>query len=392
MPRLRRLAASIVLLAAMIPASARADDPPPATPEQHLANGAKLFEDENYAAARAELEAAYRSRPSAAALLEIARCERALFRHPQAIAAIERALREHGAAMPEADRRAAESALAELRATLGAVQVEILPAGATLRIDGEDQPAGPSQRLIPLGPGTHRLEARLEGHAPAAQTLTLTSGDTMAVKLRLVPASVAAAAASKPAGSGRGLYVLGAVNLVVPLPPSEFSGAGPGFSVGARVGYRLAPVVGAEVGFEYARASVGGEGEPTLADTPGATYPLAYTLSSFRAGLHVRLMTTGERVRFVQTFGGGVMADAMTWKAGAGAPPRQDASGANGFGLSETGVELDLRGVLLGLTLQTMVGSSGGLTHPRPDAYSSDTYGGPQLSLGLGLRGGYRFW
>jgi hypothetical protein len=111
-------------------------------------------------------------------------------------------------------------------------------------------------------------------------------------------------------------------------------------------------------------------------------------------GLGLRLMTTGQRVRFVQVLGGGVMYDAIHWTPGAGpgALPRQGAAGADGFGMSETGVEVDVARVLLGLTLQQIVGSHGALTLAQHDKFSADTYGGPQYSLGLGLRGGYRLW
>lgn len=380
---------SLAILTASAPA--RADEE---AYKQHMAAGAKLLEEENHAAARAEFEAAYRAEPKGAALVNVAACEKALFRYPQAIAALEQALRDHRATLDEADRKAAEASLADLKAQLGFVQIILVPADATLRIDGEDQPKGVAQRTIPLAPGSHRLEARMAGHTPAGQTITIASGETGAVKLRLVPGSPDASPdpTSELRKAARGPYVLGAANVIVPLPPKDFSGAGVGFSVGARGGYRFAPVAAAELGVEYARTGVSGEGRPSFDNEQGTTYPLAYALSSFRASLHVRLMTTGERVRFVQTLGGGVAVDSMSWKPGAGDPVRQDAKGVNGFALSETGLELDFGGPLLGVTLQTILASSGGLDHEKHDDYSAETYGGPQLSFGLGLRGGYRFW
>ncbi|MFT3773681.1 MAG: PEGA domain-containing protein [Minicystis sp.] len=391
--RLARFVVPAALLATGVP-PAVAQELPSAGAEdayrQHMAAGAKLFDEEDHEAARAEFEAAYRAQPKASALLRAALCDKALFRYPQAIATLERALHESGAALDPGERKAAEEALAEMRAQLGSVQVVLVPAAATLRIDGEDQPPGASQRTIPLAAGSHRLEARLPGYAPAAQTITLASGETAAIKLRLVPGSEIDAPA--PAAAARGPYVIGALSVFVPLPPSDFSGTGVGVSVGARAGYRFAPVVGGELGFEYAHVSASGQGRPSFADTPGAVYKLDYALSSFRFGAHVRLMTTGERVRFVQVFGGGVMADALSWTPGAGTVARQSGKGANGFALSETGLEIDLRGGLIGIALQQLVGSTGGLTHDKHDAYAAESYGGPQYSIGLGVRGGYRFW
>ncbi|APR83757.1 PEGA domain protein [Minicystis rosea] len=357
----------------------------------HMANGAKLVEEESHEAARVEFEAAYRARPTGSALVSLALADRALFRYAPAIEAIERALRDHAATLDPKERKAAEEALAEMRAQLGFVQVVLVPATATLRIDGEDQPAGASQRVIPLAPGSHRLEARLPGYTPAAQTITLTSGETAAIKLRLVTGDEAAADGVKPIVA-RGPYFIGALSTFVPLPPSDFSGTGVGVSVGARAGYRFAPIAGGELGFEYARVAASGQGRPSFAETSGMTYPLGYALSSFRFGAHVRLMTTGERVRFVQVLGGGVMLDMMRWDPGPGSIARQDAKGVDGFALSETGFEIDLRGGLIGLALQQLVGSTGGLTHAKHDAYAAETYGGPQYAIGIGLRGGYRLW
>jgi hypothetical protein len=386
----RRLIVWVSSIALLAPAAARADEPE-ATYQQHMASGAKLVEEENHAAARAEFEAAYHALPRGGALVSVAQCERALFRYPQAIAALERALKEHRATLGEDERKAAEEALAELRAQLGFVQVVLVPARATLRIDGEDQAQGVSQRTMPLAPGSHRLEARLDGVTPAGQTITVASGETAAIKLRLVPVGSAEAEAQSPR-AGRGLYFIGALGAFVPLPPSDFSGTAAGVSAGARIGYRFAPVVGAELGFEYAHAAASGEGRPPFADAPGAAQALRYTLSSVRFGASVRLMTTGPRVRFVQLFGGGVMADAVSWEPGAGALPRQSAKGVNGFALSETGFEIDIDGGLIGLALQQLVGSAGGLDRAKHDAYAAETYGGPQYAIGLGLRGGYRLW
>jgi hypothetical protein len=463
------LAALTALAALLAVTPARADPPPPAADgaaayEQHMANGRKLLEDESWAAARTEFEAAYAAAPRGAPLLQIAACERAAQRWPQAIAAVTRALGDHAGTLDDAEKKAAEQSLAEMRAQIGTVQVVVAPAGATLRIDGEDQPPGGAARSIVLGPGPHRLEARLEGWAPAAQTITIAGGDTVAVKLGLAPdrgrvtvrAPDAATAISidesqvgegtwsgwltpgahvvhvytpggaswsmqvdvvagkavevSPAEEGvrgappsaasrvkRGPYAMLVFTTFVPLPPSDFSGTAVGVSAGARLGYRFASIAGAELAFEYAHAGASGQATPSggsdVTGTP-APVPMSYALSSFRVGLHLRLMTTGQRVRFVQTFGAGPMVDTIKWTPGTGAQAmtRQGASGVDGFGVSETGVEIDFSGLLLGLTLQQVLGSGGALASAQPAKFATDTYGGPQYTLGIGLRGGYRLW
>jgi hypothetical protein len=275
---------------------------------------------------------------------------------------------------------------------MGTVKVEISPAEATLRIDGEDQPAAGSPRVVVLGPGPHRLEARLAGWLPAAQTVTITGGEAHALELKLAPPG-SPDEESAPLRV-RGPYGLLAVTTFVPLPPTDFSGTAVGIAGGTRLGYRFASIVGGELVLEYAHAGASGQGKPSFADAPGTTVPFSYGLSSFRVGLAARLMTTGQRVRFVQVFGGGAMYDSIRWTPGPGAGglTRQDASGLDGFGISETGLEVDLSRVLLGLTVQQVIGSRGALQLAQHDKFSADTFAGAQYAIGLGLRGGYRLW
>ena len=459
--RSTRLLVVAVALSTGATGPARAEPPPGATGryEQHMASGKKLLEDESWLAAQAEFEAAYAAQPRAAPLVQIAVCAEAVQRWAQAIAALERALRDHAATLDEVEKKAAEQALAELRAQLGTLVVSIAPPDATLRIDGEDQPGTGPRRSIVVGPGQHRVEARLEGWAPAARTIALGSGGGATLELALAPdrgrvtvhapdganliavdesrvgtgewsgwlppgphvvhvyapqgaawsmaIEVVAGAAVEvsPAQQGsrsaapegprrpvRGPYGLLALTAFVPLPPTDFVGTAAGFSGGVRLGYPLTPIVGGELVVEYAHAAATGEGKPAFADTPGGVVPLSYALSSLRAGLGVRLTTTGERARFVQVFSGGVMYDAVRWTPGSPGITRQGASGVDGFGMSETGVELDFSGGLLGLTLQQVIGSRGALELARHDAFAADTFPGPQYALGLGVRGGYRLW
>src|SRR5271154_6537757 len=102
--RPRRPTSALLFAALLAVAPARAD--PPAAYEQHMASGRKLLEDESFTAARAEFEAAYAAAPRAAPLLQIAACERAAQRWPQAIAAVTRALGDHAGTLDEAEKKA----------------------------------------------------------------------------------------------------------------------------------------------------------------------------------------------------------------------------------------------------------------------------------------------
>jgi hypothetical protein len=179
---LRRVAFAAVALAVTVATSrpARADVD---TYKRHMDNGVKLYTDKNYAAAIAEFQAAYEAKPNANPLVDIALCDKEMFRYPQAIAALVKALGRHGDTMDATDKKAAEDAIKEMRALLGKVTVSVTPPGATLVVDGEDAPA---TEPVMLGPGKHTIVARAEGYASAQQNITVVSGGEQKITFALV--------------------------------------------------------------------------------------------------------------------------------------------------------------------------------------------------------------
>src|SRR5690606_14597456 len=96
-------------------------------------------------------------------------------------------LSSHEGTMDRADQESARKAIAEMRALLARVTVELTPAHAALIVDGEEQPASTeARRVVELGPGTHRIGARAEGFAAAEEVVTVVSGEvdrTLAIAL-----------------------------------------------------------------------------------------------------------------------------------------------------------------------------------------------------------------
>lgn len=194
--RIRRAAAALLVqvTAAELALGALTALPGPAAAQpdpyrQHMDNGIKLFHDGNFEAALVEFEAAYKARPKASPLLNIALCQKARFRYPKAIAALELALAKHRDTMDESDIRSAEQAIQEMRALLARVSVQVTPPSAKLFIDGEEQPPSATGAwTLELGPGQHRIAARAEGHAGAEESVTVVSGEKdRKVELALAP-------------------------------------------------------------------------------------------------------------------------------------------------------------------------------------------------------------
>jgi hypothetical protein len=191
--RARARAASILVALSSValgPATAAAQPANEAASayKQHMENGVKLFQDKNFEAAIVEFRAAYEAHAKASPLVNIALAYKGLFNYPKAIQALETALARHGDSMDAADRKAAHDAIAEMKGLLAYVNVAVRPAQATITVDGEDQPASSASSPVPLGPGTHKIGAHLDGYAPAEKSVTVASGDrSVSVRLVLVP-------------------------------------------------------------------------------------------------------------------------------------------------------------------------------------------------------------
>src|SRR4051812_1169364 len=170
-PRLRRTAsrdrgaafliASCVLALA---APARADN---GTDEakRHFTNGVHLFEDRNFAGALVEFEASFQQNPMAAALQNIAVCQKGLFRYGEAIATLERMLREFVSQFSVDDKKAAEEVIKEMSALLGTIVLQVTPVDAKVSIN-EGLLAGDAMKSsVRLAAGEYRLAAEAFGYA-----------------------------------------------------------------------------------------------------------------------------------------------------------------------------------------------------------------------------------
>lgn len=73
------------------------------------------------------------------------------------------------------------------RDELGAVVVDVQPGGALLLVDGRPAEPEVGGRVLLLRPGSHRFEARLEGHEGRVTTLHVASGSRSELRIALTP-------------------------------------------------------------------------------------------------------------------------------------------------------------------------------------------------------------
>jgi len=154
-----------------------APDAATAAYERHMANGIKLFKDEDFNGAIVEFQAAYDAQPKASPLINIALAYKKQREPAKAIAALEQALAKHEDTTPDDQKQAAEREIKELRALIAYVAIDIAPVGAKVFID--ERPVAPADMhdgMLELSPGVRRLRVIADGYEPRERTITVRSG------------------------------------------------------------------------------------------------------------------------------------------------------------------------------------------------------------------------
>ncbi len=144
--------------------------------KRHFTNGVHLFEDRNFAGALVEFEASFQQNPTAAALQNIAVCQKGLFRYAEAIATLERMLRDFAAQLSADDKRAAEDAIREMSALLGTIVLQVTPADARVVINDSQLWPEAMKAPVRLAAGEYRVAAEAPGYVRQERVVTVVSG------------------------------------------------------------------------------------------------------------------------------------------------------------------------------------------------------------------------
>jgi hypothetical protein len=183
---------SLSLLLGPLPAfaQARGAQAPPAAPnpaleeaKRHFEQAVALYNDGDYNAALAEFEASYQAYPSAAILYNVGLTQKALYRYVEAINTLERYL---AGAKSDPKERLAEvrQVIAEMRALLTELTLQITPEGASVAIDGRHAGTAPLAP-IPVAAGHHVIEISAPDHEPVRREITALAGRPINLTLAL---------------------------------------------------------------------------------------------------------------------------------------------------------------------------------------------------------------
>jgi hypothetical protein len=200
----RAIASSLMLMLAAAPMAASAqldpNDPRSAEVRTRYDEAERIYEAGDFAGALAEFVRIYQlleGHPRRFFVLyNIGRCQEQLFRYGDALTSYQRFLAEGGAAQPQAP--AARQKIAALTARLATLTIQS-NAAAEVWIDGRHVGSAPGE--VQVDGGTHTVELRASGYAPARADVTIAARTQETLNLTLDRSS---------SGINSGFFVAGA--------------------------------------------------------------------------------------------------------------------------------------------------------------------------------------
>jgi hypothetical protein len=166
--------------------------------EKQFRAGVSLQKVEDFESAIAAFESSLRLYRTKAAMFNLANCQRATHRYPEALATFEQLRAEFGTQLAEPMLGQVTVQIAELKNLTATLEVEVSESGAVITVDGKLIGQAPLTGPIRLALGDHELRVEFEGFEPHTVQINLAPGATVAQKFTLKQLSPAKPAGARP--------------------------------------------------------------------------------------------------------------------------------------------------------------------------------------------------
>jgi hypothetical protein len=288
----------------------------------------------------------------------------------------------------------------ELRCVAGFVDITSNDPTANIAIDG--LPKARRAYKGPVEPDTdHLLQVYREGVEPFEQTFQVGVCKTISIKAQLEgldsapPADLqdaGAAPGAPPKRAQKGFFGLLSLDLLglskQPLNLTKAQSGGGFGALGVRAGYRLSNPIALDLRLDAGVLSAQGAfDEVNMASRD-------YSLTSIHFGPDLKLMTTGDRLRFVTTIGAGIVHHRLSVIA-AGKVARDQVRGVDPYFSFELGMGFNYRQFVGEIGLLALIDGSTALQKGFSDASNkalTQDLGTTLPMVGFGLRGGFSQW
>ncbi|MCU0664838.1 MAG: PEGA domain-containing protein [Myxococcota bacterium] len=202
------LAAAIAVALGLWSSSSLADSKEEA--KKHFDNGTQMMELEDFGGAAAEFQTSLSLFRTSSALFNLAMCQKAQHRYPEALDSFRALLSEFGGKLTEDTRKEVSENIATLSRIMAEVEVVTNVSGASVHIDGMAAGTTPLAAPVRVGAGSRRISVSKAGYATAEKQVQIAAGGRELVRFELVAeassASVATGAPSVAAPTGPAGY------------------------------------------------------------------------------------------------------------------------------------------------------------------------------------------
>lgn len=196
---------SLVFLACLVPASARAESADEAEALRRYQLGLADVERRAFGEAIAEFNQAYNLGHDFAVLYNIAQAYLAMDEPALALKALRKYLVEGGKNVPSVRRQEVEEEIARQEKRVATIVVRSQFQGAVIKVDGAEAGRTPLLENLELPAGVHVIAATAQGYRPWEMRLEVAGGDRRNLEIALEPAEPAprdAKAAARPELTG----------------------------------------------------------------------------------------------------------------------------------------------------------------------------------------------
>lgn len=242
-----RAGAGALALTLATPANAQPPSVPPPTgaapsseASAHFERGVTFYGEGDYVAALVEFKRAYEIAPAWRVLFNIGQSYFQVRDYARALTTLRQFVSEGQDRIGEKQRAIVDGELADLSNRVGSAVVECNLAGAAVMIDDRAVGVTPLPGPVTVSVGVRTVTAVYPGRAPVVQELSVTAGDTVAVRVDF-PVQAAAATPTpppperpRPLSDSRAATSSSPRNLTLPI--LSFSVAALGAGVGATFG------------------------------------------------------------------------------------------------------------------------------------------------------------
>jgi hypothetical protein len=153
---------------------------------RHFEQGVALYDEQNFAGALSEFEAAYNTAPAAAVLYNIGLTYKALFRYAESIETLKRYLAETATdkKVPTQRRMQVQQLIIEMQSLLAPVTFQVMPRNASILLDGRAVVL-PDTAVLQVPSGPHVVEVSAEGFRPERREFTVAAGTPLVLEVTL---------------------------------------------------------------------------------------------------------------------------------------------------------------------------------------------------------------